>query len=141
MPSNTIAFKTNSACTSAIRNTYLLAVQLLCKHFIVTWLWSENTDRGEKKNHEMNGVKAHETSVSCENSSPVKSLYLKYDNNIIGIETKIKLLLKQTAAIFFKECLKTKIGTLRGHVCTHFIIQENWYCEYVNVIFSNTYSN
>lgn len=41
----------------------------------------------------MNGVKAHETSVSCENSSPVKSLYLKYDkNNIIGIETKIKLL-------------------------------------------------
>lgn len=68
----------------------------------------------------MNGVKAHETSVSCENSSPVKSLYLKYDkNNIIGIETKIKLLLKQTTAIFFQRMFKNKNRNTQGtHVHT-----------------------
>lgn len=49
MSSNNAAFKTNFACTAAIRITFLIAVQFLCKHFIVIWLQSENTDIGEKK--------------------------------------------------------------------------------------------
>lgn len=45
MSSSSTAFKTNFACTSAIRNTFLLAARFLCKRSIVTWLQSENTDR------------------------------------------------------------------------------------------------
>lgn len=64
MSSNNTAFKHNFASTSAIRYILLLAVQFLCKHFIVTWLQCESTDRVRKIKPEMRGAKAHETSVS-----------------------------------------------------------------------------
>lgn len=64
MFSNNRAFRPNFGCTSAIRYIYLLAVQFLCKHFIVTWLQCENTDRERKIKPGMRGVEAHETSVS-----------------------------------------------------------------------------
>lgn len=64
MSFNNTAFKANFACTSGIRYILLLAVQFLCKHFIVAWLQCENTDRVRKIKPEMRGVKTHGTSVS-----------------------------------------------------------------------------
>jgi len=108
MLSNNTAFKTNFACTPPIRNTFLLAVQFLCKCFIVTELQSENTDARGKKTLKWMVLKP--VKLQCLARTAVQwKAYVENVVKIISLDLRLKSnCFKTTSSRFFQRRFKNK---------------------------------